>query len=203
MRRSTRCAALAASLGVFIACSGTPGSKGLDVASALSGPRSRVVLAEGLRIDVPSGWTVTAVSATTDTPFANAPSTCNIGTGSITSPTGSSTVTVTVVMAANECSTGTPEPLPINGRHGAYVRLLDVPSPQGVVTAGTDVGTVSSFTQIYSEYTNSRRDFTDAVALVQLTNPPSGDRPTVMLVTNADQVTPAQLAVLASRITAA
>lgn len=67
---------------------------------------------------------------------------------------------------------------PINGSHGSYL------SPPTFATQLTERGAVPSgtlvtFQQIYSEYTNSRHDYTDTVGLVTLD---SGDYAVLMLV---------------------
>lgn len=68
---------------------------------------------------------------------------------------------------------------PINGSHGRY---LTPPSfATGVATAGdVPAGTLVTFQQVYSEYTNDRHDFTDTVGLVTLSD--GGDFSVLMLV---------------------
>jgi hypothetical protein len=62
---------------------------------------------------------------------------------------------------------------PINGRHGTYRSTADIPADRrsAAVTFRTALGEATAFTQPYSEYTNSRHDYTEPVAVIMLDHP--------------------------------
>lgn len=92
--------------------------------------------------------------------------------------TGSDRVSLTLLGAACR-QTDRP---PINGRHGLYL------SPPSFATdvahrGRVPTGTLVTFAQLYSEYTNSRSDYTDTVGLVTMTG---GDHAVLMLLRTGD-----------------
>lgn len=74
---------------------------------------------------------------------------------------------LTLVLLAKDCES-TPEE-PINGRHGRYLvppdRAQELTPPTSVPT-----GSAVVFWETYSEYTNSRTDYADSIALITLTS---------------------------------
>jgi hypothetical protein len=72
---------------------------------------------------------------------------------------------------------------PINGQHGSYLTPPDFATnvtERGAVPTGTLV----TFQQVYSEYTNSRHDYTDTVGLVTMG---SGDYAVLMVLRTGDR----------------
>lgn len=61
----------------------------------------------------------------------------------------------------------------INGRHGTYRTLADVPAERraGAITVQTALGEATAFVQPYSEYTNSANHYTEPVAVITLATP--------------------------------
>lgn len=69
----------------------------------------------------------------------------------------------------------------INGRHGFYRTLDDVPEPVDVSEVATDAGPAEVFVQEYAEYTNSSNYWDEPVAIVTLSDPVDSDFPTLVL----------------------
>lgn len=69
----------------------------------------------------------------------------------------------------------------INGRHGFYRTLDDVPDPVDVREVATDAGPAEVFVQEYAEYTNSSNYWDEPVAIVALDDPVDPDFPTLVL----------------------
>ncbi|MEU6857594.1 hypothetical protein AB0B28_01770 [Glycomyces sp. NPDC046736] len=69
----------------------------------------------------------------------------------------------------------------INGRHGHYRTIDDVPAPLDVVEVDTGVGTAQVFLQEYAEYTNTSNEWEEPVAIVVLDDPADPEFPTLVL----------------------
>lgn len=69
----------------------------------------------------------------------------------------------------------------INGWHGAYRTLDDVPEPVDVVDIATGAGPAEVFVQSYAEYTNSSNFWEEPVAIVTLDEPVDADFPNLVL----------------------
>jgi hypothetical protein len=123
--------------------------------------------------DLGQGLTWAGPSDATVRPFESSTGGCASASGSVTA--GDEPVSLTLLAAG---CTPTDQP-PINGNHGQYLQppsfAANVDHPGTVPT-----GALATFTQLYSEYTNSRTDFTDAVGLVTLAD---GGRYAVLMLT--------------------
>jgi hypothetical protein len=152
-----------------------------------------VDLGAGLVADLPAGWRVRAVEAAADVPVDDG---CRAPRGSLLF--GAVLVEVSVPTAA--CSTGQRQDPPLNGQHGRYVDVRDAAAPRAVEVRDGPTGRVTTFVQDYTECTNACTTRVDRVALLRLAPPLDGERPTVMLVARADELTAEQLTVLAGAI---
>jgi len=123
--------------------------------------------------DLGQGLVWTGPSDATVSRFEPSVSGCASASGSVPA----ADVQVYLTLLGADC-TPSDQP-PINGTHGQY---LEPPSfAEHVDRPGTvPTGALVTFTQLYSEYTNSRKDYTDTVGLVTL----SGDgRYSVLMLT--------------------
>ncbi|MFD0557599.1 hypothetical protein FB566_2879 [Stackebrandtia endophytica] len=69
----------------------------------------------------------------------------------------------------------------INGHHGRYRTMADVPAAEDVVTVGTNLGDAEIFVQQYAEYTNLTSKWTEPVAVVTFDVPVDPEYPTLVL----------------------
>jgi hypothetical protein len=69
----------------------------------------------------------------------------------------------------------------LNGRHGVYRSIDDVPEPLDVARLGTELGPATVFTQKYVECTNGCNTFFEPVAIVKLDHPVDPDYPVLVL----------------------
>ena len=63
----------------------------------------------------------------------------------------------------------------INGFHGEYRTMDDVPDPIDPVSVDTPIGPAHIFSQEYAEYTNRSRSWEEPVAIVELSEPEDPD----------------------------
>jgi len=71
----------------------------------------------------------------------------------------------------------------LNGRHGTYVSFHDVANHGSSVDHfDTKLGPATSFEQTYTECTNSCKEFSEPVILIELRAPRSPAYPTLMLI---------------------
>jgi len=69
----------------------------------------------------------------------------------------------------------------INGYHGIYRTVADVPHPQDMAIVDTNLGSAETFLQNYAEYTNLTSKWVEAVAIVSLAAPVNPDFPTLVV----------------------
>ncbi|GAA4909311.1 hypothetical protein LX16_2903 [Stackebrandtia albiflava] len=69
----------------------------------------------------------------------------------------------------------------INGDHGTYRTVRDVPEPLGLTRVDTYAGPADVFTQIYTEYTNTTTEYEEPVAIVTFDLPVNPDYPTLVI----------------------
>jgi hypothetical protein len=83
----------------------------------------------------------------------------------------------------------------INGHHGGYRTLADVPADRraGAVTVATPLGEATVFTQPYSEYTNSANHYTEPVAVITLARPADPSYTTLVAISEKGTLTQEQL----------
>ena len=70
---------------------------------------------------------------------------------------------------------------PLNGEHGDYISIEDVPEPREVSTVEVPLGSATTFLQDYEECTQECVVTEDRVALVALDPPIGGSYPTLMV----------------------
>lgn len=87
-----------------------------------------------------------------------------------------------------------------NGDHGYYVTMDDVPDPVDVEEHEVSAGPLTTFTQDYYECTNECNDFDDHVGLLELTDPPDAEYPSVMIVDSRGEMDFNSLVALADAI---
>ena len=81
---------------------------------------------------------------------------------------------------ATDCAVGAEQEI-MNGGHGVYRTLEDVPDPVEVDEVGTGAGTAQVFVQRYEEYTNESNAWDEPVAIVTLDDPADAAFPTLVL----------------------
>lgn len=74
-----------------------------------------------------------------------------------------------------------PDQRVMNGSHGLYRTLADVPKPRDVAEVDTGLGPAEVFVQDYSESTNFTTDYVEPVAIVTLDDPVRLDYPTLVI----------------------
>jgi hypothetical protein len=79
---------------------------------------------------------------------------------------------VRLVAYATTCAAGD-NARPGNGRHGVYRTTADIPPDRSADAIGVDapLGYTKAFWQPYYECTNSCKNYTEPVAVIELTNP--------------------------------
>ena len=169
----------------------------LTIDAALAGKRVSAGLADRIRIALPIGWEIVSTTPEGSPTYED----CPVRHGTISSTRTRPPVWIDITMTSAHAGCAVKPTRPLNGDHGSYTRIQDVPDPQDVTSTTSAAGVVTTFTQVYRECMNECRDSTDAVALVELANPPDENFPTVMLRADADAITPAQLSLLGSGIT--
>ncbi|MCD0447331.1 hypothetical protein LO763_27315 [Glycomyces sp. A-F 0318] len=87
---------------------------------------------------------------------------------------------LTVEAFASDCAVDGEQRI-INGRHGVYRTLADVPDPVEVAEVATGVGPAQVFVQRYGEYTNVSDSWDEPVAIVTLDDPVDAEFPTLVL----------------------
>ena len=144
----------------------------------LGAPTGRLDLGAGLSVAGYEGWTVTQQLQPTDAPAEEC--------GSIHASLDADGTVVAVTLPAAVCAGE--EQSVLNGEHGDYVGIDDVPGARDIATTTSGLGEVTTFEQTYTECTNECVDSTDRVALVALTTPAAPDRPTLMVRVDADDM---------------
>lgn len=87
---------------------------------------------------------------------------------------------LTVEAYASDCKVDDTQQT-INGDHGTYRTLEDVPEPVDVSEEDTPAGPAQIFVQRYEEYTNTSNSWDEPVAIVTLDEPVDADFPTLVL----------------------
>ncbi|MDA3649439.1 hypothetical protein LZ318_02975 [Saccharopolyspora indica] len=78
------------------------------------------------------------------------------------------------------CAVAAPQRV-LNGRHGTYRTLADVPGAIDVQEVATGVGRAQVFLQDYEEHTNFSSEWREPVAIVTLDDPVDAEFPTLLL----------------------
>lgn len=89
-------------------------------------------------------------------------------------------VDLTVEAFASDCAIDPVQRI-MNGGHGAYRTMEDVPDPVDVEEVATGAGPARVFVQHYSEHTNVSESWEEPVAIVTLDAPVDPDFPTLVL----------------------
>lgn len=76
----------------------------------------------------------------------------------------------------------------LNGRHGVYTSIEDVPEPIDVRTVRTEIGQATVFSQEYVECTNSCTTTVEPVAIIAVRDPVDPDYPVLMLRGDGDTI---------------
>lgn len=76
----------------------------------------------------------------------------------------------------------------INGNHGAYRTMADVPKPEAVAEVKTFLGRATVFTQSYAEYTNTSSHWDEPVAVISFDDPVDPDYPTLVVRSNRGEL---------------
>ena len=79
-----------------------------------------------------------------------------------------------------DCAIRSPQQV-MNGRHGTYRKLADVPDPIDPRAVTTTIGSAQVFEQHYSEHTNVSSDWQEPVAIVTLDSPIDPDFSTLVV----------------------
>lgn len=166
-------------------------------AADIDGTLTATPIGDHVSIGVPSGWVVNQLG---DGGHSGPSGPCqwqdaNLNGGANSGPY----VIIELVGAA--CSTGKPQATALNGFEGHYVAIEDAASPTPEATASSASGTITVFSQPYTECTNSCRHVTEQVALVRLAHPADPSFPTVMLRTQESDISAARIQRLAAGVT--
>ncbi|MFD1718369.1 hypothetical protein [Georgenia deserti] len=92
-----------------------------------------------------------------------------------------SDVLVVVELVPTECARAAENEEALNGQHGLYRTIDDVPQPEDVAETSTSLGEAVIFTQDYTECTNVCRDYREPVAIIALDEPVDPAYPTVVV----------------------
>lgn len=158
-----------------------PEPAGVDWPGESDGATAVLDLGAGFSLDAPASWTLEQAFELPTEPVeecGSVPASVDAGPG----------VFVSFALPAAACAgAADPEP-PLNGEHGDYVTVDDVPAPIGTDTAPSALGEVTTFEQDYEECTQECVTTRDQVALVALSVPVDPDHPTLMIHGDADDV---------------
>ncbi|WP_026928925.1 hypothetical protein [Glycomyces tenuis] len=87
---------------------------------------------------------------------------------------------LTVEAFAADCAADAPQQI-MNGHHGTYRTLADVPEPVDTEEVATGAGPAQVFVQHYEEHTNFSDSWEEPVAVVTLDDPVDAEFPTLVL----------------------
>lgn len=129
-------------------------------------------LGAGLEADLPGDWVVEQAFPAPDTPSGQ----CEVLPASLGTGSGFVSLRLPEAVCADE-----PQDAPLNGDHGDYITIEDVPEPREVSTVEVPLGSATTFLQDYEECTQECVVTEDRVALVAL-DPRIGEAyPTLMV----------------------
>jgi len=166
-------------------------------AKDLDGPLTTTSIGDHVSIGVPAGWVVTQLG---DSGHSGPSGPCQWQDASLHGSANSGPYVIVELVGAG-CSTGKPQATALNGFEGHYVTIADVASPTQEATASSAAGSLTVFSQPYTECTNSCLHITEQVALVGLANPSDPQFPTVMIRTQESDISAAQIQRLAASVT--
>jgi hypothetical protein len=166
-------------------------------ATDIDGSLTATSIGDHISIGVPSGWVVNHLG---DGGQSSPPGRCQFQDANLNGSANSGPhVIIELVGAA--CSTGSPQAAAVNGFEGHYVVIEDAAAPSREATASSPAGSITVFSQPYTECTNSCRHITEQVALVALAHPADPRFPTLMLRTQESDISAAQIQRLAASVT--
>lgn len=152
---------------VLSACTSTPGTPTAQTTTALTTAASTTTAAPATTTtaaadhDLGEGFVWHGPADTSVIKFSPGSGDCRSAVGQL----GQGDQAVTLTLLAADCAPTTE--LPINGNHGRYLvppeRAKDVSAPTAV-----PAGSLVTFWETYSEYTNSRTDYVDSIGLITL-----------------------------------
>ncbi len=166
-------------------------------AQDIDGPLTTTSIGDHVSIGVPAGWVVNQLG---DGGHSGPTGACQYQDANLKGSADSGPYVIVELVGAG-CSTGKPQPAALNGFQGHYVTIQDAASPSPEGTASSAAGSITLFTQPYTECTNSCRHVTEQVALVALAHPSDPSFPTVMIQTQESDITAAQMQKLAASVT--
>jgi hypothetical protein len=166
-------------------------------AKDIEGPLTGTSVGDHISIGVPSGWVVNQLG---DGGRSAASGPCQWQDAKLKG-SGDSGPYVVVELVGAGCSTGKPQAAALNGFEGHYVTIEDAASSSREAAASSAAGSITVFSQPYTECTNSCRHVTEQVALVGLAHPDDPRFPTVMLRTQETDISAAQMQRLAAAVT--
>jgi hypothetical protein len=166
-------------------------------AKDIDGPLTTTSIGDHVNVGVPSGWVVNQLG---DSGHSGPSGPCQWQDASLDGSANSGPYVIIELVGAG-CSTGKPQASALNGFEGHYVTIEDAASPNQEATASSAAGSVTVFSQPYTECTNSCLHITEQVALVALAHPNDPQFPTVMMRTQESDISAAQIERLAASVT--
>ena len=131
-----------------------------------------VDLGAGLEADLPGDWVVEQAFTAPEDPGGE----CTVVPASLGTGSGFVSLHLPAAVCADE-----PQDAPLNGEHGDYITIEDVPDPREVADVEVPLGPATTFLQDYEECTQECVFTEDRIALVAL-DPPIGEGyPTLMV----------------------
>ena len=189
-RRLAPALILAAPVFALAACGGAS-------AKDIDGPLTATSVGDHVSIGVPSGWVVNHLG---DGGHSGPSGPCQWQDANLSGSANSGPYVIVELVGAG-CSTGTPQAAALNGFEGHYVTIEDAATSSKEATASSAAGSITVFSQPYTECTNSCRHITEQIALVALAHPTDPAFPTVMLRTQESDISAAQMQRLAASVT--
>ena len=166
-------------------------------AKDIDGPLTSTSIGDSISIGVPQGWVVNRLG---DGGHSGPSGPCQFQDADLKGSADSGPYLVIELVGAG-CSTGTPQASALNGFEGHYVTIEDVASPTREASSSSPTGSITVFSQPYTECTNSCKHITEQVALVALAHPADPGFPTVMIRTQESDISAAQVQRLAAGVT--